>query len=145
MNYLPQNKLQKWRIENEPQVCPLLNYKAKSWVVDHCHTNGQVRGVVSYDGNMFLGKIENAFKRCSKEAAKSELSHVLRNIADYLDKEDTKLIHPVGFRQLYKRFNSLNKDIQLDILFKLGGNRDEIAKCENTKQRTEIYKKLIKK
>jgi len=110
MKYLPQSKLAQWRKKNAPTKCPLVEYKTSNWVVDHDHTSGFVRGVVSSEGNAFLGRIENAFKRLSRGAKKASLPTILRNMASYLEQEDTHLIHPEGFRQLYKRFFSLNKD-----------------------------------
>ena len=126
MKYLPQSKLAKWRKDNEPKECPLLGYKTENWVVDHDHTSGLVRGVVSSEGNALLGRIENAFKRLSRVA------------------KATGTLHPQGFRQLWKRFNSFNKEIQLDILKKLGVNRQQLSECTNSKERTNLYKKLIK-
>ena len=144
MKYLPQGKLAEWRKENEPHFCPLLNCETSNWVVDHCHNSGQVRGVVSSEGNAFLGKIENAHKRLSKNARGCSLPVVLRSMAMYLEKESTGILHPEGFRQLYKRFSRLNKDFQLDILLKLGINRQRILECNNSKDRTNLYKQYIK-
>lgn len=144
MKYLPQNKLADWRKENEPKFCPLLHYKTKNWVVDHCHNNGMVRGVVSSEGNAFLGRIENAHKRLSKDAKNCSLPFVLRCMANYLEQEATDILHPEGFRQLYKRFSKLKKDFQLDILLKLGINRQRILECNNSKDRTNLYKEYIK-
>lgn len=145
MKYLPQGKLAEWRKENEPRFCPLLNCENSNWVVDHCHNSGQVRGVVSSEGNVFLGRIEKAYKRLSKHAKGCSLPVVLRSMAMYLEKESTGVLHPEGFRQLYKRFSRLNKDFQLDILLKLGINRQRILECNNSKDRTNLYKQYIKK
>ena len=144
MKYLPQSKLAQWRKKNAPTKCPLVEYKTSNWVVDPDHTSGFVRGVVSSEGNALLGRIENAFKRLSRDAKKATLPTILRNMASYLEQEDTHIIHPEGFRQLYKRFFSLPKDLQLDILLKLGVNRQQIAECKNSKDRTNLYKKYLK-
>ena len=144
MKYLPQSKLAEWRKENAPKKCPLVEYKTSNWVVDHNHTSGFVRGVVSSEGNALLGRIENAFKRLSRGAKKASLPTILRNMASYLEQDDLTLLHPEGFRQLYKRFYSLSKDLQLDILLKFGTNRDDISKCKNAKETTELYKQIIK-
>lgn len=144
MSYLPQSELAEWRKKNAPKKCPLVEYKTSNWVVDHNHTSGLVRGVVSSEGNALLGRIENAFKRLSRGAKKASLPTILRNMASYLEQDDLQLLHPEGFRQLYKRFYSLNKDLQLDILLKFGTNRDDISKCKNAKERTELYKQIIK-
>jgi hypothetical protein len=144
MSYLPQSELAEWRKKNAPKKCPLVEYKTSNWVVDHNHTSGLVRGVVSSEGNALLGRIENAFKRLSRGAKEASLPTILRNMASYLEQDDLQLLHPEGFRQLYKRFYSLSKDLQLDILLKFGTNRDDISKCKNAKERTELYKQIIK-
>jgi hypothetical protein len=144
MKYLAQSELAEWRKKNAPKKCPLVEYKTSNWVVDHDHTSGLVRGVVSSEGNALLGRIENAFKRLSRGAKKASLPTILRNMASYLERDDLQLLHPEGFRQLYKRFYSLPKDYQLDILLKFGTNRDDISKCKNAKERTELYKQIIK-
>ena len=145
MKYLPQSELAEWRKENAPNKCPLVEYKTSNWVVDHDHTSGFVRGVVSSEGNALLGRIENAFKRLSRGAKRASLPNILRNMASYLEQDDLQLLHPEGFRQLYKRFYALSKDLQLDILLKFGTNREDISKCKNAKERTELYKQIIKK
>ena len=144
MNYLSHNKLADWRNKNKPTRCPLVEYKTSNWVVDHNHTSGFVRGVVSSEGNVLLGRIENAFQRLSRDAKKASLPTILRNMADYLERGDTDVLHPEGCKQLYKRFFSLSKDLQLDILMKFGTNREDISKCSNAKERTDLYKKILK-
>ena len=145
MKYLPQSDLAELRKENAPKRCPLVEYKTSNWVVDHNHTSGFVRGVVSSEGNALLGRIENAFKRLSRGAKRASLPTILRNMASYLEQDDLQILHPEGFRQLYKRFYALSKDLQLDILLKFGTNREDISKCKNAKERTELYKQIIKK
>ena len=144
MKYLPQNKLPQWRMDNEPVLCPLLNCKNDNWVVDHCHNTGMVRGVVSSEGNVLLGKIENAYKRLSKDAKHCSLPTVLRSMAIYLENKSTGILHPEGYRQLYKRFSRLSKDLQLDILMKVGIKRDLIQQCKNAKDRTKLYKQYLR-
>ena len=62
MNYLSHNKLADWRNKNKPTRCPLVEYKTSNWVVDHNHTSGFVRGVVSSEGNVLLGRIETPLR-----------------------------------------------------------------------------------
>jgi len=145
MQYVPQKELKKFREKNKPHFCPLLNWDSKDWVVDHCHSVGTIRGVVSSEGNVFLGKIENAYKRLSKDARHCSLSVVLRSMANYLEKPSSNYLHPEGFRQLYKRFFRLDKLTQLDILMKVGINRKLIQACKNSKERTKLYKEYLKK
>ena len=144
MKYVPQKNLKTYREKNKPRICPLLNCETKDWVVDHCHSGGTIRGVVSSEGNAFLGRIENAHKRLSKNARHCSLPTVLRSMAIYLEKPSSNLLHPEGFRQLYKRFSRLDKGTQLDILLKLGINRELIQACNNSLDRTKLYKSYLK-
>ena len=144
MKYVPQKNLKGYREKNKPRICPLLDCETKDWVVDHCHSGGTIRGVVSSEGNAFLGRIENAHKRLSKKASQASLPTVLRNMANYLEQPCSNLLHPEGFRQLYKRFSRLDKGTQLDILMKVGINRELIQACNNSLDRTKLYKSYLK-
>ena len=95
-------------------------------------------------GQRLLGRIENAHKRLSKKASQASLATVLRNMANYLEQPCSNLLHPEGFRQLYKRFSRLDKGTQLDILLKLGINRELIQACNNSLDRTKLYKSYLK-
>jgi len=110
--------------------------------VDHNHTTGMVRGVISMEANTFLGRVENSFKRFGTSADIS-LSKILRNMADYLDQGDTNYLHPVGLRQLASRFKRLSVDEQELTLKELKAKKSEINACTNSKQRTVLYRKLI--
>lgn len=110
--------------------------------VDHNHTSGMVRGVISMEANTFLGRVENSFRRFGT-SSEAKLSDILRNMADYLDKGDTNVLHPVGLKQLSGRFNRLIVDDQVFALRKLGAKKSEIKSCTNSKQRTALYRKLI--
>tara|TARA_S200002703_G_scaffold128235_1_gene114983 strand:+ start:379 stop:819 length:441 start_codon:yes stop_codon:yes gene_type:complete len=144
MQYVPQKELKKYREKNKPTFCPLLDHKTKDWVVDHCHTGGTIRGVVSSEGNALLGRIENAYKRLSINARALGLPQALRNMANYLDRPQSNELHPEGFRQLYKRFSRLDKGTQLDILLKVGINRELIQTAKNSTERTKLYKSYLR-
>jgi hypothetical protein len=70
---------------------------------------------------------------------------MLRNMADYLDPtaERFPLLHPVGFRQLWKRFSRMGKEMQVEELQKYFTN-EEISDCSTSKSRTELYKKALR-
>lgn len=144
MQYVPQKELKKYREKNKPTFCPLLDHKTKDWVVDHCHTGGTIRGVVSSEGNALLGRIENAYKRLSINARALGLPQALRNMAKYLEQPQSNELHPEGFRQLYKRFSRLDKGTQLDILLKVGINRELIQTAKNSTERTKLYKSYLR-
>lgn len=143
MSYLPQGQLAKYREENKPLCCPILGIKTDDWVLDHDHQTGFVRGVISRQANSLLGKVEKFyFNMCSGD--KEFLPVTLEAMAAYLEMSNTSLLHPVGFRQLYRRFSKLTKQKQVDTLLELGVNNELIADCKNSKDRTEIYKERIK-
>lgn len=110
--------------------------------VDHDHKTGMVRGVVSMEGNTFLGRVENSFRRFGTSSSIG-LPSILRNMADYLEKECTNILHPVGLKQLSGRFRRLPVEDQLFALKKLGAKKSEIKACTNSKHRTALYRKLI--
>jgi hypothetical protein len=141
--YLPQNKLKDWRVEHQPKACPLILRKTSDWVVDHCHKSGMVRGVVSRVGNSLLGKIENfAYRRC--QISQSHLPAVLRGIADYLEREQLDVLHPVGLTQLSKRFKGLTSEKQKATLVDLGAKRKQLMECSNASERTKLFRELTK-
>lgn len=144
MTYLPQNKLANWRNENKPSRCPILDRRTQDWVVDHDHKTGMVRGVISRVGNSLIGKIENFL--VSRGGQKPEsFSKILRNIADYLDRENTQVLHPVGLTQLTSRFgNYLTSQEQYSVLGDLGASEEELEACTNVNHRKALFRKLTK-
>jgi hypothetical protein len=112
--------------------------------VDHNHVSGMVRGVISMEGNTFLGRVENSFRRFGT-SSKVGLPSILRSMADYLDQGDTDILHPIGLKQLASRFNRLPVADQVFALKALKVSKSEISACTNSKQRTVLYRKQITK
>ncbi len=110
--------------------------------MDHNHESGMVRGVISMEANTFLGRVENSFRRFGT-SSDIGLSKILRNMADYLDKGDTNILHPVGLKQLTGRFGRLTVEDQEFALKKMGVKKSEIKACTNSKQRSRLYRKFI--
>lgn len=143
--YLPASKLAKWREENKPKHCPILEDRKTDWVVDHDHRTGMVRGVISRVGNSLIGKVEN-FLKSRAGADEKDFPKILRNIADYLERKDTDVLHPVGLTQLTKRYiNNLTAAEQVAVLLDLNGEEEVISACKNAKQRAAYYRQLTKK
>lgn len=139
--YIAQDELATYREENVPISCPLLGQTQFTPVVDHDHYTGRIRGVVSLEGNALLGKIENFFRtRCVN--AEKELPAVLRRMADYLEFPQGPF-HPVGVRQLTKRFSRAAVSVQKDLLQQLNADAAAVDECKNTKQRVKLYRKLL--
>ncbi len=141
--YLKHSQLAQYRKSNLPEKCPILEtdgcFKP---CVDHNHITGMVRGVISMEGNTFLGRVENSFRRFGTSSDVG-LARILRNMADYLDQGDTEYLHPVGLRQLASRFKRLTVADQEFALKKMGAKKSEIKSCTNAKQRTVLYRNLI--
>ena len=86
-------------------------YYTATQVVDHDHSSGEIRGVISRQANTLIGKIENIHTSMCK-GDPTELPNVLENIASYLRQPESEILHPVGLKQLTSRFkNYLNKDL----------------------------------
>lgn len=148
MKYIPQNKLANWRKENAPELCPISRVRSKSWVVDHDHQTGLIRGVIDSEANAFLGRIENAYKRLSAAKKVTTLIDTLKGIVAYLEANEDPLdpiMHPVGLTQVCKRFNNnLTADEQVKELKAKKATKDQIKACKNAKDRTALYRGLIK-
>jgi len=142
-DYVSQDELPEYREANRPETCPILGHADLIPVVDHDHKTGRIRGVISSEGNALTGKIEN-FHRSRCVHGVRDLPHVLRSIADYLEQEQGPL-HPVGTRQLTKRFGRMTKPEQRELLIVAGADLVEITSCKNSKERTQLYRKSIVK
>ena len=142
MKYLKYSQLAQYRKENLPKKCPILETGCSNPCVDHNHETGMVRGVISMEGNTFLGRVENSFKRFGT-SSEIGLSKILRNMADYLDKGDKKILHPVGLKQLVGRFKRLVVADQEFALKAMGAKKSEIKACNNSRDRSTLYRKLI--
>jgi len=144
MKYLQQKDLSNYRSLNQPETCPILKYKDADWVLDHDHESGRVRQVISSEGNVFLGRIERAYKRLSKKGKHLKLQAILRNTAEYLDRSKQNILHPEGFRQLYKRFQRKTKAEQNKVLTQAGADIISINSCKNNQDRLNLYKQILK-
>lgn len=142
MKYLKHSQLASYRKENLPEKCPIMETGCYNPCVDHNHKSGMVRAVISMEGNTFLGRVENSFRRFGTSSSVG-LPKILRNMADYLETGDTDILHPVGLKQLAGRFGRLKVDDQVFALKVLKAKKSEIKACTNSKQRTVLYRKLI--
>lgn len=139
MKYLTQKDIPKYREQHKPNECPILGNDQYDAVLDHDHQSGQVRGVISNEANVLIGKIENFYKsRCAKSI--NDLPTCLRQIAKYLE-QDQGPLHPVGLRQLTKRFKNKKKTDQISLLEEMGIDGSE---CRNSKERASLYREAYK-
>jgi len=139
MKYLTQKQIPQYREDHKPDKCPILGNEEFNAVLDHDHKTGRIRGVISNEANVLVGKIENFFRsRCANSA--NDLPTCLRQIANYLE-QDQGALHPVGLRQLTKRFKNMKKSEQLLILEQMGIDSDN---CKNSSQRAQLYRDSLK-
>ena len=146
MPYLKRTEIKSYREKHKPERCPILGGYTADWVLDHDHKTGMVRGVISRSGNAFIGKIENfLYTRCRQQY--KNFPRILRAAADYLEKEQTDILHPVGLKQLVNRWaTSLTSDEQSDVLEDMGATEDELKYAKrNAPRRKDLYRNLLKK
>jgi hypothetical protein len=111
--------------KKQKRICPILGtkFKASKMVLDHQHKTkkekigkngaGLARGAIHFQANVLEGKITNAFKRYGLAKFGITLPDFLRNLADYLERENLPYIHPnekPPKKKLMKRsYNKLRK------------------------------------
>ncbi len=100
-------------LEEQKEICPICKRKIKDPCLDHSHKKrikgtGLVRGVLCRTCNIFLAKSENNCIRFGIPL--NELPTVLRNMADYLEKEPFPFVHPLeAVKEPKLRKSSYNK------------------------------------
>lgn len=117
-----------------------LEIPVKQHVLDHAHDDTQlVRGVLHRQVNAFLGKAENAYTRLIKWWYPNDLSTLLRECADYLDKEkDSRYRHNGWIKKANTEFRKL-KETQKDEVLVLMNSE----KGKNGKERMILFQKAI--
>ena len=99
-------------IKEQNNKCPICARELTNPVLDHSHKKkikgtGLVRGVICSTCNIFLGKIENNCARYKIDI--NELPNVLRNMANYLEKEHLPYVHPKEVERKVLKKSSYNK------------------------------------
>ena len=84
-------------LKDQNGVCPLCNKKVVSACLDHEHKKklkgtGLIRGVLCRLCNIYLGRLENGTVRYGIQ--KDDVPFILRNAADYLEKDQYPFLHP---------------------------------------------------
>lgn len=116
--------------------------KIEKPVLDHDHSLGNVRSVLDYNSNQFLGKIETAWKRFGYKFKKEDLPRVLRSIALYLERDyKNNPLHPRFVSLGIKKFGRMKSVDQITVLLGVGFTEEDIPKT--SKERTKLYKKWI--
>ena len=117
-----------------------LDIPPKQHVLDHAHDDNQlVRGVLHRQVNAFLGKAENAFMRLMQWWYPNDLPALMRECADYLEREeDTRFRHNGWIKKINTQFNKL-KESDKDKVLELMG----LEKGKNGAERKKLFQKGI--
>lgn len=135
------NRVRKLLEKEQGGLDLITNQDLVSPCLDHCHdATQQVRGVLSREINVLVGKIENTYTRNIKYWCNIPLPLILRGVADYLERESLPIIHPGWKKKCITAFNKLNaarKDRVLKIF------RCDIQGKLNPAKRSAAFKKLL--
>lgn len=139
--YVTHSGLEDYRKKRQPKVCPITERKPRrTWCVDHDHETGYVRGVISDEANILLGKIENFINK-TMAGNTVPVEQILKNIIKYLEEQPNQTLHPQGVSDLVRRFKvRLKKKDQVTILQKADV---DCSKLKNVTQRANAYRKVI--
>lgn len=123
------------KITEEPVVKPCL---------DHSHDSEcLVRGVLSHGINIFVGQIENAYKRRVSWWCKIPLPDLLRSIADYLDlpcREAGNYRHTAWLKRVTIDFKKLSETSKRAVLISLGESDGR-----NSAERLKLFQSVLKR
>lgn len=132
-------------LKKQNGIDPILGIKITKPVLDHLHSKNQhCREVLQNEVNGWEGRVANSFKRCLSHLTDKPLHEVLRNLADYLEKnnnipESEQVIHHTALSIDVKKFKALPAKQQCEILESHG-----IVAGGNVKLRANQARKLIK-
>lgn len=127
-------------LKQQNNIDPITGEIIKDPVLDHAHFGQQrCRAVLQRECNSFEGKVQNAFNRYMKHLTDVPLSEVLRNLADYLERDNSKLpIHHTAITVDTGKFKRLSAEKQRELL-----ERFNIVPESNAAKRTKQARKLI--
>ena len=100
-------------------LCAITGYPIDTGCLDHCHTNGKVRGVLCSEANTLEGRFLSLFKRMKVEEKYSiSFEDFLINMGTYLKQDNSKQQYHHKFMEDFrKKVNRLLKeDIRVMLL-----------------------------
>jgi hypothetical protein len=107
---------------------------------DHDHVTQHTRAALHRQSNAFEGKVFNAYKRCLGWLTDKPLPDILRNLAEYLEKDySNNPLHPHWVKSTVTKFRALNEEMKKHVL--KGMARPEGL---NSKERIETFDKALK-
>lgn len=117
-----------------------LDIPVKQHVLDHAHDDTQlVRGVLHRQVNAFAGKAENAYTRLIAWWYPNDLPTLLRECADYLEKEpDGRYRHNGWIKKINTEFNKLKESSKDVVLVAL-----KQTKGKNGAERKKLFQRAV--
>lgn len=117
-----------------------LDIPTKQHVLDHAHDDTQfVRGVLHRQVNAFAGKAENAYTRLIAWWYPNDLPTLLRECADYLEKQpDGRYRHNGWIKKVNTEFNKLKEAHKDVVLVALGQ-----TKGKNGAERKKLFQRAV--
>ena len=107
--------------------------------LDHDHVSMKCRAALNRNSNSFEGVVTNAYLRYMQWLTDKPLTDLLRNLADYLEKDYSKNpIHPGWIQDCKSQFHKLNekqKQICLESM--------KLPIGLNSKERKETFRKAL--
>lgn len=128
-------------LKEQRGVDPILKeeIQEKDAVCDHCHVTHHTRAALHRQTNAFEGLVFNAYKRCLEWLTDKPLSDILRNLAEYVEKDYSNNPYHNGWvKRVSIDFNKLKEPSKDAVLQSLGQ-----PKGSNAKQRKELFRKSV--
>ena len=132
-------------LKEQKGIDPILGIPITKPVLDHQHSGNQhCREVLQNEVNGWEGRVVNSFKRCLGHLTDKPVYEVLRNLADYIERnekipEDEQVIHHTALTIDVKKFKNLPASQQCSILISFG-----VEPESNSVKRANQARKLIK-
>jgi DNA-directed RNA polymerase subunit RPC12/RpoP len=139
--------------KKQNKICPVCGKKIlfEKSVLDHQHKmlktdelgvngTGQIRGVLCFQCNSWEGKIFNSLRRYGLHKKNVPMSVLLRNLADYLEREKLPFIHP---KEIKKKILSKSNYNKLKKAYTQEGNIKKFPDYPKSKKITKTLKNLF--
>lgn len=127
-------------VKQQKGIDPILKEPFKEVVAtDHDHTSQHIRSALNRNTNAFEGLVTNAYKRCLQWLTDKPLPEILRNLADYLEKDYShNPYHPKWMKRVAIDFNKLKEGDKDKVLVELGSDAGS-----NGAERKKLFQKLV--
>lgn len=127
-------------IAKQDNLDPILKKKLYRPCLDHDHTTGRCRGVISQCINTFEGRVLKYFNKYVKHNTNLSLSTILRNLADYLDEDqDNKPYHIAIINSKNKHLKKFKKESIISLIEKDFGIKESESMLFTKQQLINIY------